>query len=228
MSLFGPRAVTRDTKLIVEHKVSRSSRTGDEVDPDNRLQPRPRSGSGERTSRITKAAGQYLRDLPRCEQSDGKTQAHPRALSSSHVTQSARLIGKKCTYRSAPSRLSSLLVRGDEFHDQSFLFESFASTNDEPGNALFLTSIANPSVDQVTLTPTNAYFSPSSVTAIYYTFIAPHRPPRHLSPPSALVVEAAAVSQRERSRSISRCSDRLRKLAKPDRSGPVPLPLRPR
>jgi len=45
----------------------------DEIDPDNRLQPRFGPGPGEAFDRVAEAAGQHLRDLPRREQSDGVT-----------------------------------------------------------------------------------------------------------------------------------------------------------
>lgn len=44
----------------------------DEIDPDNRLQPRSGSGPGETPDRTSETAGVYFRDLPGHEQSNGK------------------------------------------------------------------------------------------------------------------------------------------------------------
>lgn len=71
---------------------SRENARRNEIDSDNRLQPRPGLGSGEGSGRITEAAGQYFRDLPRCKQGNGKGQPDPTIIVLCNPD--VRLIGK--------------------------------------------------------------------------------------------------------------------------------------
>lgn len=128
--------------------------------------------------------------MPGREQGDGKTNRNGRLLDSSinmarfpdafcgNITQLSR--SRICTYRLAPSRLSLLLERRNEFYELSCVTDETCE----------LPLVPNPSDSYITLTPTaeDERLTPEiSVTAICYT----RRGPSSLSPPIAISPELA-------------------------------------